>query len=103
MEKEHTTHRTLALLALAAMLLAAAMPSRAQVKYETFIYTNDAIGAEIQELSAERAARGSYAGELLHAATDAGKGIAAVYVTSVIDLGVNAIASLITRPSRLKK
>lgn len=103
MEKEHTTHSTLALLALAAMLLTTAMPSRAQVKYETFIYTNDAIGAEIQELSAERAARGSYAGELLHAATDAGKGIAAGYVTSIIDLGVNAIASLITRPSRLKK
>lgn len=102
MKKTSSAHCALAALTIALLLAATATPAAAQAKYETFIYTNDALSAEIQQLSMERATRGSYAGTLLHATTDAAKGIAAGYVTSFIDLGVNAIASLITRPSRLK-
>lgn len=77
--------------------------TKAQVTYETFIYTSDALSSEIQDLSNERAARGGYMADLGMAMANAGKGIAGGYVTSFIDMGVNAIASLITRPSRLKK
>lgn len=76
--------------------------TKAQVTYETFIYTSDALSSEIQDLSNERAARGGYMADLGMAMANAGKGIAGGYVTSFIDMGVNAIASLITRPSRLK-
>lgn len=78
------------------------LPACAQVEYRTFVYTNDALGSEIQALESAASSRGSYGSELLHAATDAGKGIVGGYVTSFIDMGVNAIASLITRPSRLR-
>lgn len=76
---------------------------KAQVTYKTFIYTSDALSSEIQDLSNERSARGGYIGDLGMAMANAGKGIAGGYVTSFIDMGVNAIASLITRPSRLKQ
>lgn len=91
-----------ALAALTAVTLAPA-EARAQAKYTTFIYTNDALGAEIQTMQADAQSRGGYVSDLLQSATDAGKKMAGSYVTSFIDMGVNAIASLITRPSRLKK
>lgn len=91
-----------AMAALAAVTLAPA-EAQAQAKYTTFIYTNDALGAEIQTMQADAQSRGGYVSDLLQSATDAGKKMAGSYVTSFIDMGVNAIASLITRPSRLKK
>lgn len=87
----------------AATILLAPATANAQVTYRTFIYTSDALSSEIQDLSNERAARGGYIADLGMAMTNAGKSIAGGYVTSFIDLGVNAIASLITRPSRLKQ
>lgn len=87
----------------AAALLLAPATANAQVTYRTFIYTSDALSSEIQNLSNERSARGGYIADLGMAMTNAGKSIAGGYVTSFIDLGVNAIASLITRPSRLKQ
>ena len=91
-----------AMAALAAVTLAPA-EAQAQAKYTTFIYTHDALGAEIQTMQADAQSRGGYVSDLLQSATDAGKKMAGSYVTSFIDMGVNAIASLITRPSRLKK
>ncbi|MFR7516731.1 MAG: hypothetical protein ACLUVY_05710 [Bacteroides uniformis] len=41
-------------------------------------------------------------GDLFNASKESVKGIASGYVTSFIDLGVNAIGSLLTRNSRLK-
>lgn len=72
------------------------------VEYQTFIYTNDQIADEIQRLSEERKTRG-YMGDLFGASKESVKGIASGYVTSFIDLGVNAIGSLLTRNSRLKE
>ena len=75
------------------LLFALCMNLNAQKKekvsrYETFIYTNEKISMLVQQ---ERD------NEYLTAMLNAGKGIAGGYVTSVIDLGVNAIASLFTK------
>lgn len=78
------------------------------IEYQTFIYTSDNLADEIQayqEAHADELAGGedrSFLGDLLNAGLDAAKGIASSQVSTVIDMGVNAIASLITRNSRLK-
>ena len=72
------------------------------VEYQTFIYTNDDLANEIQSLCEERNSTRSYMGDLFNASKESVKGIASGYVTSFIDLGVNAIGSLLTRNSRLK-
>ena len=74
------------------------------VEYKTFIYTSENLADDIQQYKDEHSPeeRG-YLGELGNASLAATKGIASGYVTSFIDLGVNAVASLITRNSRLKE
>lgn len=72
------------------------------VQYQTFIYTNDNLAEEISKQSEEQYTRG-YIGDLFDASLEAVSGIASGYVTSFIDLGVNTIASLVTRNSRLRK
>lgn len=72
------------------------------VQYQTFIYTSDDLAEEISKQSEEQGTRG-YLGSLFDASLGAVNGIASGYVTSFIDLGVNAFASLVTRNSRLKK
>lgn len=81
-----------------------------QVEYQTFIYTSDDLADEITKLCKEREKREVEAGvrlpyleKLFNASKESVKGIASGYVTSFIDLGVNAIASLVTRNSRLKQ
>ena len=71
-------------------------------EYQTFIYTSEDLALEIQQLSSERKSRG-YLSDLFVASKEAVKGIGAGYVTSFIDLGVNAIGSLFTRNSRLRE
>lgn len=73
-----------------------------QVEYQTFVYTSDDLADEIARQYEEQGARG-YLGGLFNASKEAVKGIASGYVTSFMDLGVNAIASLVTRNSRLKQ
>ena len=72
------------------------------VQYQKFIYTSDDLAEEISKQSEEQGTRG-YLGNLFDASLGAVNGIASGYVTSFIDLGVNAFASLVTRNSRLKK
>lgn len=74
----------------------------AQEEYQTFIYTSDHLADEIQQLSNEQKSRG-YLADLFFASKEAVKGIGAGYVTSFIDMGVNAIGSLLTRNSRMKE
>ena len=72
------------------------------VTYQTFIYTSENLSEEIaRESNAYRSesSRG-YFGNLFDAGAASVKGIASGYVTSVIDLGVNAIGALVTRRSR---
>lgn len=75
------------------------------IKYQTFIYTSEELGEEISQRyseSTDAISRG-YMGNLMDAGIGAGKGIASGYVTSFIDLGVNAVGSLVTKKSRQKK
>lgn len=73
------------------------------LEYKTFIYTSNDLAAEIQQVNASQDATRRFGSDLLNATLNASKGIASGYVTSFIDMGVNAIASLITRNSRLKQ
>jgi hypothetical protein len=66
-------------------------------RYETLIYTNDKLDVLIQnEYKKQADIRGEYMNDLLTASLNTGKGIAGGYITSFIDIGVNAIASLFT-------
>ena len=73
-------------------------------RYETFIYTSDEIDNLIQEEYEKERGQGDrgYLSDLGNAFLNSGKGIAGGYVTSVIDLGVNAVAGLITRSANNK-
>lgn len=78
-------------------------------RYETFVYTSDKIDILIQreyeKQKREKSQTGTdrgYLADLGKSALNAGKGIAGGYVTSVIDLGVNAIAALLTRSANDK-
>lgn len=73
------------------------------VEYQTFIYTNDDLANEIQSLCEERNSTRSYMGDLFNASKESVKGIASGYVTSFIDLGVNAIGSFIDTEFSPKK
>lgn len=78
--------------------------SAQQVEFKTFIYTSNDLGEEIARHSeGVRIRDRGYLGDLLNASKESLKGIASGYVTSFIDLGVNAIGSLLTRNSRLKE
>lgn len=78
--------------------------SKAQgVEYQTFIYTSDELADEIAKQSEELGTSRGYLGDLFNVSKEAVKGIASGYVTSLIDLGVNAIGALLTRNSRLKE
>lgn len=72
------------------------------VQYQTFIYTSDDLAQEIQQQSNELKSRG-YLSDLFMASKEAVKGIGAGYVTSFIDMGVNAIGSLFTHNARMKE
>ncbi len=72
------------------------------VEYQTFIYTSDDLASEIALQASENETRG-YLGDLLNAGKESIKGIASGYISSFIDLGINAIGSLATRNARLKK
>jgi len=67
-------------------------------RYETFIYTSDKIDVLIQNESKKQgeSSRG-FLLDLGKAFLNAGKGVAGGYVTSFVDIGVNTIASLITK------
>lgn len=74
------------------------------VEYKTFIYTNDGLAKEIQSYTASQdSSRRGFGSDLLNATLNAAKGIGSGYITSFVDLGVNAIASLITRNERLQQ
>ncbi len=85
-------------------LCACLQGSAQQVEFKTFIYTSNDLGEEIARHSelVNREDRG-YLGDLFNASKESLKGIASGYVTSFIDLGVNAIGSLLTRNARLKE
>lgn len=80
-----------------------------KIEYRTFIYTSSTLDEDIQRENAkliefsetQNDTRGSFGSDLLSATLNAGKNMASGYITSFIDLGVNAIAALATRNQRL--
>lgn len=74
-----------------------------QEQYQAFIYTSDDLANEIAKLNDNVDQSRSYMGNLFGAGGESIKGLASGYVTSFIDLGVNAIGSLFTRNTRLKE
>jgi hypothetical protein len=69
-------------------------------EYTTFIYTSDDLAEEIQEISDDD--RRTFGAALWESAFSAVKGIGGGYITSFVDMGVNAVGLLVTRNSRLK-
>lgn len=73
------------------------------VQYETYIYTSKDLAPEIQQVNEVQDDTRRFDVDLLNASLGAVKGIGAGYVSSFIDLGVNAIGSLLTRNARQKQ
>lgn len=71
------------------------------IEYQTFIYTSDNLADDINKAYVEGNERSVFS-DMLSAGLNAASGIASGYISSFVDMGVNAIASLITRNSRLK-
>ena len=68
-------------------------------RYETIVYTSDKIDLLIQNENRKQSGGGErgYLSDMGKAVLNAGKGVAGGYVTSFIDIGVNAVASLLTK------
>ena len=100
-------HKTMKKIIIVLFSLVCVIPMRAQtVKYNAFIYTDEGLATEIQKCSDQMhggAARGAFGELLLEASLNAAKGIGAGYVTSFVNLGVQSVASLLTRQQRLKQ
>lgn len=90
-------------LTIIACILFPMMGMAQRIEYQTFIYTSNDLADEIARQSKELRLSRSYMGDLFDATLNAGKGIASGYVTSFIDLGVNAIGSLLTSNARHKE
>ena len=73
-------------------------------RYETVVYTSDKIDVLIQNEYKRQGSGGErgYLGDLGKAVLNAGKGVAGGYVTSFIDIGVNAVAALVTKSANDK-
>lgn len=93
------------IVALFAMLCSVSLTAQT-IKYTAFVYTDEGLANQIQTYSDQvrgGSTRGAFGDLLLEASLNAAKGIGAGYVTSVVNLGVQSIASLITRNQRLKQ
>ena len=74
------------------------LPLSAQIeKYQTFIYTDEHISDDIENELREQRGLGK---DILNAGLSALKGIGSGYISTFVDMGVNAIGALITKESR---
>ena len=70
-------------------------------KYETFIYTSNNLDKLIQdEYKKSGVETRGFLSDLGNATLGGVKGIGGGYISAIIDLGVNSIASLITKPAK---
>lgn len=84
------------------ILLFSLISSAQKVEYQTFIYTSEDLSSEITKHIDESKTRG-FLGDLFNATLDASKGVASGYVTSFLDLSINAVGKLITKNKRNKE
>lgn len=71
--------------------------------YKTFIYTSENLTEDIQRVNDSQDDTRRFDIDLLNATIGAAKGIGAGYISTFIDLGVNALGNLITMNARQKK
>lgn len=86
-----------------AMFLFPMLCAAQTVEYKTFVYTSDELANDISKLNDERDSSRGYLGDLLTTTAHSAKGIAGGYVSTFIDLGVNAIGALVTSNARHRK
>lgn len=93
------------ILALAFVLGGALLMGHAQSVsvYKTFIYTSEDLADDIQRVNDSQDDTRRFDVDLLNATIGAAKGIGAGYISTFIDLGVNALGNLITRNARQKE
>lgn len=97
------TKRLLRPLLLSALLFTPLLSNAQTEEYKTFVYTSDELANDISKLNDQRDSSRGYLGDLVTTAAHSAKGLAGGYVTSFIDLGVNAIGSLVTANARHRK
>lgn len=71
--------------------------------YKTFIYTSEDLADDIQRVNDSQDDTRRFDVDLLNATIGAAKGIGAGYISTFVDLGVNALGNLITWNARQKK
>lgn len=71
--------------------------------YKTLIYTSEDLADDIQKVNDSQDDTRRFDIDLLNATLGAAKGIGAGYISSFVDLGVNALGNLITPNARQKK
>lgn len=90
------------------VLLAMSLAAVSQTAtYKAFIYTDTRLQEEIQRYHDNQdtgsVVKAGFMEDLFNSALGAAKGIASGYVTSFVDLGVQAVASLVTKQKRMKQ
>lgn len=86
------------------MLSALCLSSSAQkIEYTTYIYTSEDLADEIQRVNESQDDTRRFDVDLLNATLGAAKGIGSGYVTTFIEMGVNALGNIITKNAREKK
>ncbi len=88
---------------LLASLCCCFVASAQTIEYKTFIYTSEDLAEDIQRANDAQDDTRRFDVDLLNATLGAVKGIGSGYITSFIDMGVNAWGNLITRNARQKK
>lgn len=73
------------------------------IEYKTFIYTSEDLADDIQRVNDSQDDTRRFDIDLLNATIGAAKGIGAGYISTFVDLGVNALGNLITRNARQRK
>lgn len=86
------------------LLLASYVIASAKIiEYKTFIYTSEDLADDIQRVNDSQDDTRRFDIDLLNATIGAAKGIGAGYISTFVDLGVNALGNLITRNARQRK
>lgn len=84
-------------------LITCILASAQTIEYKTFIYTSENLADDIQKINDEQDDTRRFDVDLLNATLGAAKGIGSGYISTFIDMGVNALGNLITRNARQKK
>lgn len=91
------------LLTLLSIIISTIVLMAQNVEYRTFIYTSEDLADDIQRANEIQDDTRRFDVDLLNATLGAAKGIGSGYVSTFIDLGVNALGNLITRNARQKQ